>query len=127
MCHNCFFFNTRMVVCLSVSSVCLNVTQILNLSLIHAHTHTHTQYGVDVIKSMLLGSLNETNVTAAAQYAHHIECSEIMSAARRCAEVCLPKIAQVSRVGVSAHVVKTLMCAYRKGGMAAFWFVDRYV
>jgi hypothetical protein len=28
-------------------------------------------------------------------------------------------------VGVSAHVAKTLMSAYRKGGMAVFWFVDR--
>ena len=89
------------------------------------HINTHTQYGVDSLKRMLLASLDESNVAAAAQYAHHIECSDIMLAARRCAQMCLPSISREALAGVSAHVAAMLMSAYKKGGMPLFWFADR--
>jgi hypothetical protein len=66
-------------------------------------------------------------VTAAAQYAHNIESSEVMGAARRCAQTCLPAIMQGALVGLSAHVATMLMSAYRKGGMPLFRFADRSV
>lgn len=84
------------------------------------------KYGVGCLKDMLLGTIDETNVAAAAQYGYDAGSDEVMMAAAMAAGECLPRIGGESLEGVRMEVALSLMAAYRPGGLPCYLFVERW-
>jgi hypothetical protein len=75
---------------------------------------------------MLLATIDESNVAAAAQYGYETGSDDIMMAAGVAAGECLGRIPKESLEGVRMEVALSLMAAYHPGGLPCYSFVERW-